>query len=422
MPNLPSKKLQALELILSYWQYYGADDKFFIYNPYSQKFILGIRAVDDITGAPYVLYPADFFVDDIVSSAKAFKYYCVIEKDQIVYNSFENFKQSAVDELSIQALLECFIKKSDFSSACHNENPSLFKRTKHNIVRLDDSYDEWKKLFTNIQNGIVSHKFEKVVAARKIDFQCVDGFDFSSVMLNLFEFNINSYIFAYENDGSIFLGASPELLVEKKGSNIKSYALAGTIKKTSADVLSQGQSFLRDEKNIYEHNIVINAIAKAMQKLGKNVQIGHSHILELKNVLHIKTDICAEECVELCKDVTNEVIAEQHENYHNFKLIHANILKWVCELHPTPALGGSPKANALTFIKKYESFVRGHYGAPFGVVDAHGDGFFIVAIRSATIQDKLLSAYAGCGIVAQSDCDEEFEEIDTKLKTIIEAL
>ncbi len=401
MQKLPAQNMQALELILNYWLYYSGEDKFFIYNPYTKKFILGVEAVDDFTNATFTLYPMKFFADNVKSCAKAFKYYCVIENGKITHNSFENFMP--IDVLSVSDLLKAFMTDAKSNSET-GDVPSLFKRKKHNIIRQDDSYDSWKQLFDNIQLNIEAKKFEKVVASRKINFQSVDGFNFTSIILNLFEANINSYIFAHEENGSIFFGASPELLIEKTGSKMKSYALAGTIKKTAEDVIAQGQSFLNDKKNIYEHNIVINAIAQSMQKLGKNIHIGTSHILELKNVLHIKTDICADEHKK----------NDTHENL--------SILNWVSELHPTPALGGSPKDKVLSFIKKYESFTRGYFGAPLGVVDALGNGFFIVAIRSATIQDNLLSAYAGCGIVAQSDCDEEFEEIDIKLKTIIEAL
>ncbi len=422
MPMLIKKELRALELILSYWKYYQGEDKFFVFNPYTQKFILGIKQNNHACNAPYTLYPLTFFAHDYKNCARTFEHYCIIENDKIIHNSFENFKHEGTDLFSIDALLECFcgINNVDFNTV--KTKQSLFERKKHNILRHDDSYDAWRSLFAVIQDKIAKQEFEKIVVARKIDFECEDKFNIESIILNLYEYNINSYVFAFEENGEIFFGASPELLIEKNAQQMRSFALAGTIKKTRGDVVAQGQSFLCDVKNTYEHKIVMNAIAQSMQKLGKNICIGESHILELKNILHIKTDVVADECDEpnnLAYDLTTSKKNDAKCNLHHDKL---SILSWVNELHPTPALGGSPKDKALEFLMQYESFSRNNFGAPLGVVDANGDGFFIVGIRSASIKNNILSAYAGCGIVGQSDCNEEFEEIDTKLKTIIEAL
>ncbi len=409
MPKILSQKNQALELILRYWNHYEGEDKFFIYNPYADKFILGAKQIQDYTNPPFTLYAMDFF-GQAENCGKVFKHYCVIENNKIIFNTFDNGNKNNIDTLSIDALIQNFncIDEGD------TPNTSLFEIKQHNTIRHDDSYAEWEKLFFNIQEKIVAQEFEKVVVARKINFECVHGFDFISILLNLFRLNINSYIFAYEQKREIFFGASPELLIEKSPNQMKSFALAGTIKKSEADVFVQGQEFLCDTKNIYEHKIVMNSIIQSMQKLGKNIHIGESHILELKNLLHIKTDICAEEFDMNEHDNKSAMAKDAPKN--------KSILNWVNELHPTPALGGSPKGSALKFIKKYEPFTRRHFGAPFGIVDENGHGFFIVGIRSATIKGNLLSAYAGCGIVSQSDCAQEFDEIDTKLQTIIEAL
>src|SRR5699024_1519296 len=83
-------------------------------------------------------------------------------------------------------------------------------------------------------------------------------------------------------------------------------------------------------------------------------------------------------------------------------------------LHPTPALGGVPTNKALQFIRAEEPFDRGWYGAPIGWLDGAGNSEFAVAIRSGLIQKDEMSLFAGCGVMADSDPEEEYEETAVK--------
>ncbi len=364
-------------------------DKFFICNPYEDEFIFGSGQSDDFKNAPYHLYPLTFFAKKNEVHPKVFAHYCIIKNGAIVYNSFPALPEK----------LE-------------------LKKIKHTLTRHDDSYGDWQTLFQAVQKKIAEKEFEKIVAARKIEFTCVEHFDITSILFNLFEKNINSYIFAYQQKDETFFGASPELLVEKKVNQVKSFALAGTMIKSERELAEQKQKFLSDNKNIFEHKIVTDSIVQSFKKLGQNVEVGESHILELKNLFHLKTEVWAQDGNGVSVPAIDTLtLKEPMQTTPQIRL-----LDWVAELHPTPALGGSPREAALKFLKEHEQFDRAYYGAPFGVVDAQGDGFFIVAIRAALVKGRVLSAYAGCGIVAQSDCAEEFVEIDNKLRTIIEAL
>ena len=91
-------------------------------------------------------------------------------------------------------------------------------------------------------------------------------------------------------------------------------------------------------------------------------------------------------------------------------------------LHPTPALGGSPRRLALAAIREAEPVPRGWYGAPVGWIDVNLDGAFVVAIRSAVAQDKRAWLYAGAGIVADSEAEKEWEETGLKFRPMLEAL
>jgi isochorismate synthase EntC len=100
----------------------------------------------------------------------------------------------------------------------------------------------------------------------------------------------------------------------------------------------------------------------------------------------------------------------------------ADVLELVARLHPTPAVGGWPRALALELIEDEEPHERGWYGGPVGWVDRHGEGEFVVALRSGVITGSEATLFAGCGIVADSDPEREWDESAAKLQALGSAL
>jgi menaquinone-specific isochorismate synthase len=98
------------------------------------------------------------------------------------------------------------------------------------------------------------------------------------------------------------------------------------------------------------------------------------------------------------------------------------LLDIVERLHPTPALGGYPRREALEAVKRIETVERGWYASPVGWIDYHGDGMFAVAIRSAVRAGQTARLYAGAGIVADSDPDKEWAETGLKFRPMLAAL
>jgi menaquinone-specific isochorismate synthase len=88
-------------------------------------------------------------------------------------------------------------------------------------------------------------------------------------------------------------------------------------------------------------------------------------------------------------------------------------------MHPTPAVCGEPKDIALKIIRENENFDRGLFSGVLGWFNKSGSGEFIVGIRSAHLKDSILTVFAGCGIVKDSDAKKEFEETDLKFKSIL---
>ena len=99
-----------------------------------------------------------------------------------------------------------------------------------------------------------------------------------------------------------------------------------------------------------------------------------------------------------------------------------SLLPLVDLLHPTPALGGFPREEAMDFIRDWEPVRRGWYASPVGWIDPTLDGAFAVAIRSAVVDRRRAWLHAGAGIVASSIPDREWEETGWKFRPMLEAL
>lgn len=261
----------------------------------------------------------------------------------------------------------------------------------------EEDKEDWDYLFEGIHKNIENGSIKKAVASRQICLHLQETVDSASIIKRLNQQNQECFIFAYEKDKQVFLGASPEILVQKQGSTVLSYALAGTIRKEVGKEEVCRQQLLHDTKNIHEHSLVVNMIKQIMSRMGRTVMVGPMHLMELRNLFHLRSLLTVED--------------ERH-----------SIFDWIQCLHPTPAMGGLPQKKAMDVIRQYERHDRGLYASPLGFIDAKGDGLIVVGIRSALLTNKAMYAYAGCGIVDGSICQEEYEETRTKFKTILDAL
>ena len=124
----------------------------------------------------------------------------------------------------------------------------------------------------------------------------------------------------------------------------------------------------------------------------------HPFTLKLANVWHLATDIEA----TLPAQVSS--------------------LDVVAAIHPSAAVAGSPTDTALAMISQSEPFDRGRYAGPVGWMDASGDGEWSIALRCAQWSPQgTITAYAGAGIVADSDPESELLETRLKFKPVLSA-
>jgi len=242
----------------------------------------------------------------------------------------------------------------------------------------------------------------KVVLAQALDVTLDRPLSVPDVLARLGDTYPDCYRFLVEPaaDGAAFFGATPERLVSRHGRTVTTDALAGTTGRgdTPAEDDWLGEELLGDEKNVHEHELVAETIREQLAPFASTITAGQRRVRRLATVQHLFTPITA----------------TLGDDTHVLDLVEA--------LHPTPAVGGLPPERALATIRETEPFDRGGYAAPVGWIDAAGNGTFAVAIRSALARGTETSLFAGVGVVADSDPDREWDEVQLKYRPILDEL
>jgi isochorismate synthase len=190
-------------------------------------------------------------------------------------------------------------------------------------------------------------------------------------------------------------------LVRVEGTRIQATCLAGSAPRGASEGEDQrlGEALLASGKERHEHALVLDALRDALAPVCRELTIPEAPVLlQTRNIQHLHTPL-------------EGVLADS-----------ATVLELVELLHPTPASAGLPRAGALALLRTQEAFDRGWYAGPVGWMDRTGSGEFVVAIRSALVAEQEASLYAGCGIVAGSDPDQEYAESSLKLMPMLWAL
>lgn len=260
---------------------------------------------------------------------------------------------------------------------------------------------KWKKTVKLATNTMAQGYVDKIVLARELRLDFEERVHVTDILNGLIETQPTSYIFAFEQDGDCFVGATPERLVKVENNQILSTCLAGTAPRGVNELEDEeiGNQLLTDVKNLEEHDFVVQMIKNSIEEFCEDLVIPDKPVLyKLRNLQHLYTPV------------------------RGLLRKGSTILDVVKKLHPTPALGGEPREEALLFIRDHELLDRGWYGAPFGWIDSNQNGEFAVAIRSGLIQGNQASLFAGCGVVKDSDPEAEFIETSIKFLPMLTVL
>jgi len=205
------------------------------------------------------------------------------------------------------------------------------------------------------------------------------------------------------------VGATPELLMRRSGATVSSRVLAGTAWSEAvlsesgapADRAELARRLLSSEKDRREHALAVESLAAALRPLCAELDVpGTPGVIALRNVSHLASDVHG----KLDRDDP------------------ATLLRLAATVHPTAAVGGTPRDAALALITELEGMDRGRYAGPVGWMDADGNGELGLALRCAQLDGPVARLFAGCGVVADSDPDTEVREAAAKLLPIREAL
>ncbi len=264
------------------------------------------------------------------------------------------------------------------------------------------SYAAWTGLIERAVQDMGNSPLMKVVLARVCEIRSKRRIDVCRTLTYLNDQFEDCTRFLFEpRPYHAFYGATPELLVKTEGETVTTMALAGSMPRgqTGAEADAYARSLLNSAKERHEHQLVVEAIRRRLEPITAQLQIPAApHVYRLSYIQHLLTPISG--------------TLRRPEG----------ILPLVQLLHPTPAMGGSPRDTAMNFISKYEPVPRGWYAAPVGWLDSRMDGEFVVAIRAAIAQDRRVWCYAGAGIVPNSQPDVEWAETDLKFRPMLRAL
>nr|WP_314739962.1 isochorismate synthase [uncultured Haemophilus sp.] len=262
------------------------------------------------------------------------------------------------------------------------------------------TFEQWQ---TNIQQAISdikAGKMRKVVLANATQLRFEKAISAYDLLEQSREVNLGCYHFLWaEKADYAFVGSTPERLYHRKGNQLFTEALAGTVA-VSEDAWQTEQNanwLLNDAKNIYENQLVVEDIEAHLKEYVNEFQVFEPEIKRLNNVQHLRRRIEAKLKVEV-QD--------------------SDCLR---QIHPTAAVAGLPRMPAKQFIATHEPFTRHWYAGTLGLFN-QAEAEFCVTLRSALIEDNLVTLYAGAGIVEESEPVSEWQEIERKSQAMAKLL
>jgi menaquinone-specific isochorismate synthase len=264
------------------------------------------------------------------------------------------------------------------------------------------SFVAWEQMLNQALAQCKAGRLHKVVLSRVSELRFRNHVNVDQALTYLNTQYRDCYRFLFEPLAHhAFFGASPELLVDLEGRQLTTMGLAGSERRGASqdEDARLGQALLMSAKDQHEHRLVVDALRARLAPMCTLLSIPEQPtLLKLSNIQHLYTPI------------------------HGQLQKPQNIFALLEQLHPTPALGGSPRADALCFISAHELAPRGWYAAPIGIVNRRLEGTFSVAIRSAVTEYERVWLHAGAGIVAASDPQKEWDETALKFRPILNAL
>ena len=294
--------------------------------------------------------------------------------------------------------------EGDWRSLLERETPSRQEPQQTQRVAYRPSPEEYAHHVANAVEVLRRKEIDKVVLARAIVGTVKEAIDCGAVAQRLREREPSCTIYGLPtSDARRYVGASPELLVRRQGGDVTCHPLAGTIAiPPDVDPEDYHAWLLGSAKNLHEHGVLVDEVVTTLGRYYDDIDADATpSIVTLRTVAHLGTWIRGRNAT--APDAPDA-------------------LALLDVLHPTAAVGGMPRVAAYELLQRLESFDRGHYAGPVGWVDQGGDGEFWIGIRGVLVDGADFEAWAGAGIVSESDPIAEREETRDKLSSVLSSV
>ncbi|MEN8041192.1 MAG: isochorismate synthase [Actinomycetota bacterium] len=268
-------------------------------------------------------------------------------------------------------------------------------------VESHPGVSEWAASVAGAVEEIDRGELDKVVLARSVIVHSGEPVAILRVFRELVTTYPQCYNFAWKSGDAVFMGASPELLADVRGTSLHSNPLAGSAARGEGEIDDKriADGLIASPKDREEHALVVDDLAKRLAPLTADLAIPDAPSLkQMATVQHLSTEI------------------------EGTLVDGVGVLDVVDAAHPTPAVGGVDRDVAVRYITATEEIDRGWYTGGVGWVNGAGDGAVCIALRCGLIHDKTSHLYAGAGIVADSTPDAEVAETRLKLKPLLNVL
>ena len=291
--------------------------------------------------------------------------------------------------------LERKIKISQIKNV--NSTQSVGKSNFEAEFEHDQFIDSITKIKEYIRNGdtmqvVIAQRMSTELNARPID-----------VYRALRYLNPSPYLFYFDFGDFSIVGSSPEILVRLEGDVVTTRPLAGTRKRGESDYQDKQleEELLNDPKEIAEHLMLIDL---GRNDIGKVSEIGSVNVIEkmiverYSHVMHI----------------SSTVEGKLAKSMGPYDVLKATL--------PVGTLSGAPKVRAIEIIDELEPSKRGIYGGAVGYISWNREMDLAIAIRTAVTKNGRIYIQAGCGVVADSIPEKEWEETINKGKALFKAV
>jgi isochorismate synthase len=283
-------------------------------------------------------------------------------------------------------------------------SPFVDKDFVHQVTeqRFTPNQMPFLEMIEQVLSAFKNERLKKVVLSKILDLTLDKMVDIPRLLANIMGQNPNAYHFSVPLECSVLIGASPELLIRKQANKVFSNPLAGSAKRLQKpdNDRQAGEALVRSVKDQYEHRLVVESIRSSLMPLVESIHIQpEPSLISTPTMWHLSTEIEA----TLLTDNTTSI----------FDLIK--------NMHPTPAMCGTPTQLAKQHIESLEPHQRGFFSGLVGWCDAQGNGEWAIAIRCAEVSGNKVKLFAGAGVVPDSSPESEWLETSAKMRTMINA-